>query len=129
MQKIIDWQEAREILACSGVGFSNLERQGLIKPVELAGDNNFYLKEDVLKLKVKSAAAFVMERTSQINYELPCNVKNEQILTDDEFKKYKEHNKIMIEEITENGTYHGYRFLTICFRDDTADEVFIKTND
>lgn len=60
------------------------------------------------------------------NEALPYNVEKNQILTESEFKKYKNDNEPMIEDIFTNADYYGYKSLTICFKNDTADEVYMK---
>jgi len=70
---------------------------------------------------------FIRENNPEIVDEiLPYNVKKEQVLTESEFEQYKKDNSIMIEDVMLNGDYHGYKYFTICFKNDTADEAFIK---
>lgn len=58
--------------------------------------------------------------------ELPYGIRKEQIYTYAEFERYKKDKESTIEDILENADYYGYKFYTILFINDTADEVFIK---
>ena len=58
--------------------------------------------------------------------DLPCGIKKEQIFSQAEFEKYKKNKESDIEEILRNDDYRGYEYYTILFKNDDADEVFIK---
>jgi ABC-type phosphate transport system ATPase subunit len=120
--------------------------------LQLSGYKILEKDEDYAKLEVKVKMVtqnlndFIMKNFDEITIDpensttvnpfeigmsesLPYNVKTEQILTQVEFEKYKKDNKPMIEDILDNGNYNGYKFYTILFLNDTADEVFIKIAD
>lgn len=65
---------------------------------------------------------------SQANEQLlPYGVEKKDILSEEEFEKYKVENKSNIEEVIKNtNDYHGYKYYTICFLDDTACDIFVK---
>lgn len=52
----------------------------------------------------------------------------DKIMTTEEFEQYKEQHKETIEKVIKNApcqNYKGHEFNTICFKDGTADEIFI----